>query len=505
MTATSTRKSIFNVIPFGDTTESELRMTAALNDVSVSEAYAANQEPIEEIASPMDDETNPAGLVPGVSKRYWVPIGAMAVAIQPMASAAYQVATAGKLSDIRKALQRLLNEIKRNAAKITPEAWAEMEAERIRKYLREKEKSGKVPDPKMIVPKPYDPKIYLESAYWRPVNQTIQWLQDPVRNTPPFTIFTEGSSKLPFFQWSTVPGVTCPGAGRCWSSKAGSIKMDKNGDPYRDITAAPHEAYCYSLSGWRQVYPFLRQLQNTILTRIKDKSHIERDLMRVQKENPKAVVRLFVDGDFDSLETLEFWMHTCRRFPEMQFYGYSKSWHLFTQYDSKHSGNWPDNYVLNLSNGTMWETLGGALYTNMMNKMLKLKCVRGRFIAINKVYRRDANGNVIMREVKRGNKMVMEPIESTMPKLSEKLAKDEADPRSHPSVATEWRQHMQDLIWKAKEEGIKDAFPCPGKCYACLGAKIGSESWQAVVGAGGYGKHACGEIDRKKPIIIAVH
>ncbi|NBO53401.1 MAG: hypothetical protein EBU84_02150 [Actinobacteria bacterium] len=426
MTATSTRKSIFNVIPFGDTTESELRMTAALNDVSVSEAYAANQEPIEEIASPMDDETNPAGLVPGVSKRYWVPIGAMAVAIQPMASAAYQVATAGKLSDIRKALQRLLNEIKRNAAKITPEAWAEMEAERIRKYLREKEKSGKVPDPKMIVPKPYDPKIYLESAYWRPVNQTIQWLQDPVRNTPPFTIFTEGSSKLPFFQWSTVPGVTCPGAGRCWSSKAGSIKMDKNGDPYRDITAA-------------------------------------------------------------------------------QFYGYSKSWHLFTQYDSKHSGNWPDNYVLNLSNGTMWETLGGALYTNMMNKMLKLKCVRGRFIAINKVYRRDANGNVIMREVKRGNKMVMEPIESTMPKLSEKLAKDEADPRSHPSVATEWRQHMQDLIWKAKEEGIKDAFPCPGKCYACLGAKIGSESWQAVVGAGGYGKHACGEIDRKKPIIIAVH
>jgi len=503
MTATSTpkRRSIFNVIPFGDNTEEEIMQSAAVNDVSSAEAYSANQEPIEELEQSYE-RVNPAGLLPGVSNKYWVPIGALTVAIQPMADAAFQAATAKTLEQIRKSLTRMLATLKRNAEKITPEVWAEMERKRIQNYIRTKEASGKKPDPKMIVPKEQVKNLHLTSAYWKPVNQMIEWLKDPVNKQPPFTIFTEGSIKLPFFQWSTVPGITCPGAGKCWDARPASIKLDKDGNPYRNISSTPHKAYCYSLSGWRQVYPYLRQLQNTILTRIADKSHIERDLMRVQKKNPKAVVRLFVDGDFDSLETLEFWMHTCRRVPDMKFYGYSKSWHLFVQYDKKHSGNWPENYVLNLSNGTMWETLGGEIYRKMSDRMMELKCVRGRFIAIKDVFRRDANGNVLKQKNKKGE---MVPIISKMPKLSEKFAKDEADPRYHESVATQWKQHMQDVIWKARDEGLENVFPCPGKCYACLGKKVGTADWKAVVQKGGYGKHACGELNVRKHVVIAVH
>lgn len=475
--------------------------TAAAAGVSTAEAYSDNQEPIEELERSYE-RVNPAGLLPGVSNKYWVPIGALAVAIQPMADAAFQAASAKSLMQIRNSLTRMLNTLKRNAAAITPEVWAEMERKRIANYIRTKEAAGKTPDPKMIVPKEQVKNLHLTSAYWKPVNQMIDWLKDPVNKQPPFTIFTEGSIKLPFFQWSTVPGLTCPGAGKCWDKRPEAIKIDKDGNPYRNVSSTPHKAYCYSLSGWRQVYPYLRQLQNTILTRITDKSHIERDLMRVQKKNPKAVVRLFVDGDFDSLETLEFWMHTCRRFPAMKFYGYSKSWHLFVEYDKKHGGNWPENYVLNLSNGTMWETLGGDIYRKMADRMMELKCVRGRFIALKDVYRRDANGNVMMKKDKKGQ---MVPIISVMPKLSEKFAKDEADPRSHPSVAEAWRQHMADVKAKAREEGLGNVFPCPGKCYACLGAKVGSESWTTTVQSGGYGKHACGEAGRRENIVIAVH
>ena len=88
----SNRRSILNVIPFGDQTEGELRQTAQAAGLTVARTYEEVQAPIEEVTAP-GAKTNPAGLVPGVSKRYWVPIGALANAIQPMSDAAYAVAT----------------------------------------------------------------------------------------------------------------------------------------------------------------------------------------------------------------------------------------------------------------------------------------------------------------------------------------------------------------------------------------------------------------------------
>ena len=56
---------------------------------------------------------------------------------------------------------------------------------------------------------------------------------------PQFKIFTKGNGKLPFYSFSSLPGVTCPGAGDCLK-------------------------FCYSFRSWRYPAAFFRQIQNTI-------------------------------------------------------------------------------------------------------------------------------------------------------------------------------------------------------------------------------------------------
>ena len=425
---------------------------------------------------------NPKGLLPRVRDRYWVPIGRIAMSIDAQGAAAASAAQSGDLAGIRAALETMLKELVGAAAAITPEVWHAMEMERIEKWQKGRVKKGKSVDPKKLVPKPFAESLHLTSAYWKPIHQLIEWLKDPVRLEPPFTIFTKGSSKLPFYQWSTVPGLTCPGAGKCWDIRPSAITLDADGNPRRNQASVPRKAYCYSLNGWRNVYPYLRQLQNTILTRLPDKSHIEHAMREIERVEPETVVRLFVDGDFDSLATLEYWMHLCERFPKMSFYGYSKSWHLFVEYDSVHGGKWPANYLLNLSNGNMWETLGGEVFDKMRAKMIKLSITRGAFIAIKNVVHLDGS-------------------KSTMPKMTDAQAAKNLDPRDVEGH----REHMDDVRRAAVALGIENPFPCPGKCYACLGPKDVAKKEQ-LKSEKKYGKHACGwdqMIGRN--IVIAVH
>jgi len=85
-------------------------------------------------------------------------------------------------------------------------------------------------------------------------------------------------------------------------------------------------------------------------------------------------VRLYVDGDMDSLETLTYWMHFCERFPENSFYGYSKSWAFFEQWHKDHNGAWPSNYQMNLSSGTKLERiLSKDKFQAVVKRMLSLK------------------------------------------------------------------------------------------------------------------------------------
>ena len=96
----------------------------------------------------------------------------------------------------------------------------------------------------------------------------------------PFSVFTVGNVKLPFLSFSTLPDVTCPGAGEC---------LD----------------YCYSFKAWRYPSAFFRQVQNTIL--MSNFNIIETELSKILsrptfRRADKIDFRLYVDGDFSILQ-----------------------------------------------------------------------------------------------------------------------------------------------------------------------------------------------------------
>lgn len=160
---------------------------------------------------------------------------------------------------------------------------------------------------------------------------------------PAFSVFAKkGNVKLPFVAFSALPAVTCPGAGDCLN-------------------------WCYSFKAWRYPAAFFRQLQNTIL--VKEKSEF---LKAAWLEIPKGkVVRLYVDGDFDSATTLDMWMYFCNIRLDLKVYGYSKSWELFLNYPL----HFPKNYLMNVSSGSKYGD-------DVKAKVLELSCVRGEFVAV---------------------------------------------------------------------------------------------------------------------------
>lgn len=509
-------RSIPNVIPFGDWTVDEMRATADLFGVPTKVAYRAAQEPIE--ANLVEEKTNPG--IEGVTEAFWVPLSKSFTGIDPeeqfkvrlqvpadqLSVVANSAANSMDLQKIRNDLRKVMATIKKIWEGLSKADWNEEKFEGYWKDLSPEEKQKLITEVggkkkgdvrKAIIQgklsritetfDPYSKTGYLDSPYWKAVKKLVAWLENPGQYTPPFTVFTEGSSKLPFFQWSTVPGATCPGAGRCWTKdpeERGNGKKAPKGGP---------RGYCYSLSGWRNVVPYLRQLQNTIMLRLPTKTTvINMSLKQVQAKEPKAVVRLYVDGDFDSLETLEFWMHICERYPQMRFYGYSKSWDIFLAYDKKHNGKWPANYLLNLSNGSFYERLDTPKgdpnnpYNKIMDRMLALGCTRGRFVAI-RMPKDAPNG--------KAPKLPKDEVEQNGEKIE--------DPRNNPVTREKLLLHRQAVAEEAARQGIPlgsnqtKFFTCPGLCGFCLGK---------YEGAGSDGTHACGfDKMRGHTILIAVH
>ena len=232
---------------------------------------------------------------------------------------------------------------------------------------------------------------------------------------PQYTIYTKGNGKLPFYSFSSLPGVTCPGAGDCLK-------------------------FCYSFRSWRYPAAFFRQIQNTILLM----SDTGRKYLREEfnKLKPDHDFRLYVDGDFDSLETMKFWMDLLKSRPDIRAYGYSKSWKLFIEYDQL-GYTFPDNYQLNLSSGSIYQN-----NKTILDQISKLSIYRGEFIAL--------------------------PSEK-MPNILE----------DRPSFSA-WAKQLRE---RAKLYGIKKAWVCPGKCGNCTPTG-----------------HACGSKRFKNvPIIIGIH
>jgi hypothetical protein len=173
----------------------------------------------------------------------------------------------------------------------------------------------------------------------------------------PHEIFAmEGNVKLPFVAFSTLPIVTCPGAGAC----AGIT--ERGGAP--DLSSA----FCYSLRAWRYPAAFLRQCMNTLLLRFNRRAIID-----AVKALPQGVtMRLYVDGDFDSESTALFWFNLLRQRDDIKAYGYSKSWAIL----EKLAGQVPSNYILNLSSGGIDDT------PEYREHMRGLPMTRGDFIAL---------------------------------------------------------------------------------------------------------------------------
>lgn len=249
-------------------------------------------------------------------------------------------------------------------------------------------------------------------------NKFATWLKNGMEGKPPFSVFVEGNGKLPFYAFSSLAYADCPGKGAC-------------------------ARYCYSLKAWRYPAAFFRQVQNSLLMRNSWQT-IAGEWEKLPKDR---TIRLFVDGDFPSVAIVERFMLLIKKRPDLTVYGYTKSWQEFVKLHS--SGfDWPDNYIVNQSNGSKWEKTG------IGNAFKALPIVRGRFDAV---------------------EVAKEFIDS-------KAYQDKANPGS-------------DLYRKAVREKLKAAhkkvFACPGNCGNCLPNgrhACGSKQFEGV--AIGIGIHA---------------
>ena len=164
-----------------------------------------------------------------------------------------------------------------------------------------------------------------------------------------FSIFAAGgNSKLPFVSFSTLPGVTCPGAGAC---------ID----------------YCYSYRAWRYPAAFARMVQNAWLMRFNSAAISTAFAEIAAKRHDGFDFRLYVDGDFSSGADVAFWMAELHKTPKARAYGYSKSFAALLGYSIV--GAWPTNYQLNISSG---HNASPAMLTAVKT----LPITRGEFIAV---------------------------------------------------------------------------------------------------------------------------
>ena len=213
---------------------------------------------------------------------------------------------------------------------------------------------------KLIAAIPGCPKARNTTKYF--ATRFLNWFKNQDRPAL-FSIFAAaGNKKLPFYAFSSLPGFDCPGAGACLFGEGN--KRDK------DNFAT---GWCYSFKGWRYPAAFFRQLQNSVLMRSAAGRLAIQHAFNEIPEN--KVLRLYVDGDFSGRHNVVYWMELIRSRPDVQVYGYSKSWHAFIALEE--SGFvWPANYKLNLSSGSKYNSAA------WLEKMGKLSCVRGSFVAV---------------------------------------------------------------------------------------------------------------------------
>jgi hypothetical protein len=213
----------------------------------------------------------------------------------------------------------------------------------------------------------------------RPIN-----LFDDVRDC---CIVETGNVKLPFVAYSEIPVVTCPGAGgvsrfpQLHGNALGTAKITENGAGRTGCAT-----FCYSLKVFGKPSVVFRMLINTLGFSADPARHVNVVVEEVVRTK-KKILRLFVDGDFRSTESVWFWMNAIKILAKhgVNVYGYSKSWEEFLEANRHYNANgdfWPRNYALNLSGGSRHS----AELRGQMKRVLDWRnaggVVRGEFNAV---------------------------------------------------------------------------------------------------------------------------
>lgn len=248
----------------------------------------------------------------------------------------------------------------------------------------------------------------------------------------------DGNSKLPFLAYSELPMSTCPGAGECgvykrdastgtiasgwcysfkaWRYPAAFARQFLNtlaATSSRMFEIEKHSGdgsggiqYWSDVDGgfqnlereWQQYVKVLvlRKAASLTKTHLRKGRKSLRDPKRPADGGRVVFFRLFVDGDMGDADTVAAWMTAVRQMGDLserdeamgkrvlsgelgaiQVYGYSKAWGEFVYADQRLGrAFWPDNYVLNLSNASIY---AGSETEKMI---LRLPITRGYFNAI---------------------------------------------------------------------------------------------------------------------------
>lgn len=189
------------------------------------------------------------------------------------------------------------------------------------------------------------------SNYFNTLGKLYSFIADGGKT--PFSIFAEkGNSKLPsFVAFSSLPGVTCPGAGECLQ-------------------------FCYSFKVWRTPMAFGRQAMNAYILRFRPQLIVAAldSLMAKKKFADGFTLRLYVDGDFSSVSDFALWQGILAERPTIKAYGYSKSFAEILAYANS-GASFANNYVLNVSGGHNHSE-------NTVKAIEDLPITRGAFVAV---------------------------------------------------------------------------------------------------------------------------
>jgi hypothetical protein len=161
-------------------------------------------------------------------------------------------------------------------------------------------------------------------------------------------VISEPNAKIPHWSFSLPSGFTCPGAVSCLA------KADRKTGK---ITDGPDADFrCYSASQ-EALYPNLRKQRWTnfdALRVLRTSDRMAKGLAyAIDQQLPRSqrIFRIHVGGDFFNQTYFNAWIMVAHKFPELLFYGYTKS----VQFLVAAQGQIPRNLRLHVSKGGRWD------------------------------------------------------------------------------------------------------------------------------------------------------